>query len=105
MNGQNGPKSLNPATQREEQILAQPPELKPLSRDPINGLKMTNDARGVYETIAKLAGMSVIFDPAFTSRRIKVDFPSVTLEQALDAVSLKSKAFWKPIPSNIIFVA
>src|SRR5271163_2165661 len=105
MNGQNGPKALNPATQPDEQILAQPPELKPLSRDPINGLKMTNDARVVYETIAKLAGLSVIFDPDFTSRRISVDFPSVTLEQALDAVSLESKAFWKPVTSNIIFVA
>ena len=105
MNGQNKPTALNPATQPDEQILAQPPELKPLSRDPINGLKMTNDARVVYETIAKLAGLSVIFDPDFTSRRITVDFPSVTLEQALDAVSLESKAFWKPITSNIIFVA
>ncbi len=105
MNGQSGPKALNPATQPDEQILAQPPELKPLSRDPINGLKMTNDARVVYETIAKLAGLSVIFDPDFTSRRITVDFPSVTLEQALDAVSLESKAFWKPVTSNIIFVA
>jgi general secretion pathway protein D len=105
MNGQSRPTSLNPATQPDEQILAQPPELKPLSRDPINGLKMTNDARVVYETIAKLAGLSVIFDPDFTSRRITVDFPSVTLEQALDAVSLESKAFWKPITSNIIFVA
>jgi general secretion pathway protein D len=105
MNGQNGPKALNPATQPDEQILTQPPELKPLSRDPINGLKMTNDARVVYETIAKLAGLSVIFDPDFTSRRITVDFPSVTLEQALDAVSLESKAFWKPVTSNIIFVA
>ena len=103
-NGQ-GAKALNPATQPDEQLLAQPPELKPLSRDPINGLKMTNDARVVYETIAKLAGISVIFDPDFTSRRISVDFPSVTLEQALDAVSLESKAFWKPVTSNIIFVA
>src|ERR1700723_1113785 len=88
----------------DEQVLTGPPELKPLSREPIN-LKMTKDARVVYETIAKLAGLSVIFDPDFTSRRITVDFPSVTLEQALDAVSLESKAFWKPITSNIIFVA
>jgi general secretion pathway protein D len=105
MAAQGRPTALNPATQPDEQLLAQPPELKPLSRDPINGLKMTTDARVVYETIAKLAGLSVIFDPDFTSRRVSVDFPSVTLEQALDAVSLESKAFWKPITSNIIFVA
>jgi general secretion pathway protein D len=66
---------------------------------------MTNDARVVYETIAKLAGLSVIFDPDFTSRRITAELPNVTLEQALDAVSLESKAFWKPITPSVIFVA
>ncbi|MGA7554985.1 MAG: cohesin domain-containing protein, partial [Candidatus Acidiferrales bacterium] len=92
------------ATAPNEQILSEPPELKPLSREPIN-LKMTNDARVVYETIAKLAGLSVIFDPDFTSRRITAELPNVTLEQALDAVSLESKAFWKPVTPTVIFVA
>ncbi|MFZ1034128.1 MAG: cohesin domain-containing protein [Candidatus Acidiferrales bacterium] len=92
------------ATAPNEQILSEPPELKPLSREPIN-LKMTNDARVVYETIAKLPGLSVIFDPDFTSRRITAELPNVTLEQALDAVSLESKAFWKPVTPTVIFVA
>ena len=83
-------------------MLSGPPELKPLSREPIN-LKMTNDARVVYETIAKLAGLSVIFDPDFTSRRITAELPNVTLEQALDAVSLESKAFWKPMTPQCDF--
>jgi general secretion pathway protein D len=106
MAAQNGPASqnTNPTPQSDEQILAEPPELKPLSREPIN-LKMTNDARVIYETIAKLAGLSVIFDPDFTSRRITTELPNVTLEQALDAVSLESKAFWKPITPSVIFVA
>ena len=81
-----------------------PPELKPISNEPIN-LKMTNDSRVVFETIAKLAGLSVIFDPDFTSRRIPVELPNVTLEQALDDVALESKAFWKPLSSSVIFVA
>ncbi|HUA00866.1 MAG TPA: hypothetical protein VMB02_11100, partial [Candidatus Aquilonibacter sp.] len=77
-------------------LLSAPPELKPLSREPIN-LKMTNDSRAVFETIAKLAGVSVIFDPDFTSRRISVDLPNITLEEALDAVAFESKAFWQPM--------
>ena len=85
-------------------LLTAPPELKPMSREPIN-LKMTNDSRVVFETIAKLAGLSVIFDPDFTSRRIPVELPNVTLEQALDDVALESKAFWKPLSSSVIFVA
>jgi len=87
-----------------EGLLATPPELKPISNEPIN-LKMTNDSRVVFETIAKLAGLSVIFDPDFTSRRIPVELPNVTLEQALDDVALESKAFWKPLSSSVIFVA
>jgi general secretion pathway protein D len=88
----------------DSELLAAPPELKPLSREPIN-FRATEDARTVFETIGKLAGLSVLFDPDFISRRISVELPGVTLEQALDAVSLESKAFWKPLTSTVIFVA
>jgi general secretion pathway protein D len=93
-----------PVSPNAQEFLTAPPALKPISREPIN-LKMTNDARVVYETIAKLAGLSVIFDPDFTTRRITAELPNVTLEQALDAVSLESKSFWKPVTPSVIFVA
>jgi general secretion pathway protein D len=95
---------INPNPSDDDDLSPGPPELKPVSRDLIN-LKMTNDARVVYETIAKLAGLSVIFDPDFTSRRITAELPSITLEQALDAVALESKSFWKPQTSGVIIVA
>jgi general secretion pathway protein D len=95
---------INPNPSADSDLLQGPPALKPISVEPIN-LKMTNDARVVFETIGKLAGLSVIFDPDFTSRRISVELPNITLEQALDAVSLESKAFWKPLTQSVIFVA
>jgi general secretion pathway protein D len=95
---------VNPNPSNDGDLLPGPPALKPMSLEPIN-LKMTNDARVVFETIAKLAGLSVIFDPDFTSRRISVELPNITLEQALDAVSLESKSFWKPLTASVIFVA
>ncbi|HXO04183.1 MAG TPA: cohesin domain-containing protein [Candidatus Sulfotelmatobacter sp.] len=98
------PKPVNPAPQEDDQLLSGPPELKPLSREPIN-LKMTNDARVVYETIAKLAGLSVVFDPDLTAKRITIELPNITLEQSLDTVSLASKTFWKPVTPSVIFVA
>jgi len=87
------------------QLLDRPPELAPLSREPIN-LRMTNDARIIFETIAKLAGITVIFDADFqaAARRISTELTNVTLEQALDVVALQSKTFWKPVASNIIAV-
>ncbi len=84
-------------------LASEPPELKPLSHAPIN-LKASNDARIIYETLGKLAGLTVIFDPDFPSRRITTELTNVTLEQALDIVSLQSKAFWKPVTENIILV-
>jgi general secretion pathway protein D len=87
----------------EPKLMAGPPQLQPLSRAPIN-MKATNDAKAVFDAISKLAGLTVIFDSDFTSRRISVELTDVTLEQALNIVSLESKAFWRPVTSNIIFV-
>jgi general secretion pathway protein D len=91
-------------TEEQPKLMAGPPELKPLSRAPIN-LKSTNDSRVIFDTVAKLAGLTVIFDPDFTSRRIPVELTNVTMEQALDIVALEAKAFWKPVTNDIIFVA
>jgi len=87
----------------EEDLASTPPQIKPLSRAPIN-LKMTNDAKIVFDTIGKLAGITVIYDPDFPARRISVELNNVTLEQALDIVSIESKAFLTPVSENIILV-
>ncbi len=92
-----------PPDPNAQPLSAMPPEIKPLSRAPIN-LKMSNDAKLVFDTVAKLAGLTVIYDPDFPARRITTELNNVTLEQALDIVSLESKAFWKPVTENIIFV-
>jgi general secretion pathway protein D len=92
-----------PVDPNEPPLAAMPPEIKPLSRAPIN-LKMSSDAKIVFDTIGKLAGLTVVYDPDFPARRISVDLNNVTLEQALEIVSLDSKAFWKPVTENIIFV-
>jgi general secretion pathway protein D len=94
----------SPHFPNDKDLLSGPPQLKPLSREPIN-LKITNDSRVIFETVAKLAGLTALFDPDFTSRRIAVELPNVTLEQALDAIAFESKAFWKPLTNTVILVA
>ncbi len=88
----------------ESDLAAGPPELKPLSDAPVS-LKMVNDVKVIFDTIAKQAGINVIYDPDFPARRISVELNNVTLQQALDIVSMQSKTFWKPVTENIIFVA
>src|SRR2546427_2472595 len=102
--GAENPPAPSAPDEQQPKAMAGPPQLKPLSRAPIN-LKMTNDSRVIFDTVAKLAGLTAVFDPDFTSRRIAAELTDVTLEQALDIVALESKAFWKPVTNDIIFVA
>jgi len=81
-----------------------PVELAPISNTPIT-LKMTEDSKVAYETIGKLAGINVLFDPDYTSRRIHIELNGVTLQQALEIVALESKTFWRQVTPNTIFVA
>ena len=93
-----------PLVENGEPVMATaPPEIKPLSRAPIN-LKMSNDAKVVFDTIGKLAGLTVIYDPDIQQKKISTELNNVTLEQALDIVCLESKTFWKPVTENIIIV-
>lgn len=59
----------------------------------------------IYETVGKIAGINVLFDPDYTSRRIKVELNGVTLQDALEITALESKTFWRPVTGNTIFVA
>jgi general secretion pathway protein D len=81
-----------------------PVELSPISNTPIT-LKLTEDSKVIYQTIGKLAGLNVLFDPDYTSRRISIELNGVTLNEALDIVALQSKTFWRPVTRNTIFVA
>ena len=93
-----------PLVENGQPVMASaPPEVKPLSRAPIN-LKMSNDAKVVFDTIGKLAGLTVIYDPDLQQKRISTELNNVTLEQALDIVCLESKTFWKPVTENIIMI-
>src|SRR5437870_3923802 len=90
--------------ERRLQQASGPVELAAIPNVPIN-FKATFDSKTVYETICKLAGINVLFDPDYTSRQIKVELNNVSLEEALQIVALESKTFWRPVTPNTIFVA
>ncbi len=79
-------------------------ELKPVSNDPIT-LHMVEDTKVIYQAIGKAAGLNVLFDPDYTSKRIPVDLTTVTLSDALRIVGVISGTFYKPVTANTIFVA
>ncbi len=81
-----------------------PPELKPIANTPIT-LRATEDSKNIYTTIGKIAGINVLFDPDYVSRRITVDLNNVSLNDALEIIQLESKTFWRAVTPNTIFVA
>jgi len=81
-----------------------PVELESISNVPIT-LKLTEDTKVIYETVGKLAGINVLFDPDYTARKIRIELNGVTLEEALGIIALESKTFWRPVTRNTIFIA
>ena len=82
-----------------------PVQLGTLPSVPITLKFSTEDTKVIYETIGKLAGINVLFDPDYTSRRIKIELNSVSLLDALQIVAMQSRTFWRPVTPNTIFVA
>jgi len=90
--------------QAEMNSLGSPVELKPVSNEPLT-LHYTEDSKVVYQAIGKAAGINVLFDPDYSSKRIQVDLNNSTLLDALRIVGVISNTFWRPITPNTIFVA
>ena len=90
--------------QKRVQEAQGPVDLAAISNAPIT-LKLTEDTKVIYETVGKLAGINVLFDPDYTSRRVKIELNGVTLQEALEIIALESKTFWRPVTPNTIFVA
>jgi general secretion pathway protein D len=90
--------------QREIANMGSPVSLMPVSNDPIT-LHMVEDVKVIYQAVGKAAGLNVLFDPDYTSKRIPVDLTSVSLYDALRIIGTLSGTFWKPVTSNTIFVA
>jgi len=105
-NAPSPPRAAAPSTGLQKRVdeAQGPVDLAAISNIPIT-LKLTEDTKVIYETVGKLAGINVLFDPDYTSRRIKIELNGVTLQEALEIIALESKTFWRPVTPNTIFVA
>ena len=81
-----------------------PIQLKPISNEPLT-LHMVEDSKIIYQAVGKAAGINVLFDPDYTSKRIQVDLTNTNLYDALRIIGMISNTFWEPVTSNTIFVA
>ena len=108
--------SLTPAdfarkVQQERTVALQPAAILRPPVPLLDQTKMISRPRTLWETVARLAGINVIFDPDYNSQQtitqqVQVDFAAGTpIESALDQLSLYTKSFWQPKDANTIFVS
>lgn len=82
-----------------------PVDLAPIQDQAVT-MHLSGDSKVMYQTVGKLAGVNVLFDPDYQSRQMPpLDLNGVTLQQALDMIALQSSTFWRPVTANTIFVA
>jgi len=79
----------------------------PPNTAPINLKIMNQSVRTMFETVAKMGGINLLWDPEMVAplrNQFTVDLSNVTLEQALDNIASITKSYWKPAGAAAIFV-
>jgi general secretion pathway protein D len=93
--------------ERDEKLnrILPPAELKAPFATPIS-VKMSNQSpRILFETVARYAGIDILFDPEYQpGKNASMELTEATLEQALDALALLTKSYWRSISPRSIFV-
>ena len=83
------------------------PELKPLNPEPIR-LKMNSQpVKVLFETVGKLAGVNVVWDPEYAppqKNSLSVELDNSTIDQALDTLAVLTKSYWKALSPGTIFI-
>jgi len=89
---------------REEEAQTPALKLQPLPQEPIH-LKVTVPADKVYQVLAKLGGINVVFTSDFhPTASLNEDLNGVKIEDALKIVGMQSKSFYRVITPNTILV-
>ena len=80
------------------------PMLSPRSQNPIS-LRFTDQSlEKVFEALAKLTGVNILFDPDYRDRDVGVALTGVTFEQALEQITFVNKLFYKVVDQNTVII-
>jgi general secretion pathway protein D len=94
-------------TQEKIKRMLPVPELKPLNPTPINLKINAQPVKVLFETVGKMAGLNVLWDPDYQNparNSLNVEIENSTAEEALDYLAVITKSYWKPLSPNTIFI-
>ncbi len=80
------------------------PVLSPRSTLPISVRFEETSLQNIFETLAKVAGVNVVFDQSFREKKTSVELKGVSFEQALDRLTTVNQLFYKVLDQNTIII-
>lgn len=96
---------LEELKQRARELQPTLPELQPQVDESFSLDLRDAEIRDVYRTLARVAGLSVLFDAQFQDRVTSIELADVTFFEALDFVTRSQGHFYKPLSDSVFVVA
>jgi general secretion pathway protein D len=76
----------------------------PGAREPMSLSFPNTSLREAYQALARVAGISVVFDPAFQDQNVSLDLRDLPFEQALSALAAAGRTFHRIVEPTVLAV-
>jgi general secretion pathway protein D len=80
------------------------PILSPRSSLPINMNFPEQGLEKIFDALAKVSGVNILFDPDFRDKKTSVKLKDVSFQEALDQITFSNRLFYKVIDRNTIII-
>jgi general secretion pathway protein D len=80
------------------------PLLEPRSSAPINMNFPEQGLEKIFDALAKVSGVNILFDPDFRDKKVTVRLSGVSFQEALDQITLAHRLFYKVVDRNTIII-
>lgn len=80
------------------------PILSPRSSLPINMNFPEQGLEKIFDALAKVSGVNILFDPDFRDKKTSVKLSGVSFQEALDQITFSNRLFYKVIDRNTIII-
>src|SRR4029079_4834640 len=80
------------------------PVLSPRSTAPITLNFPNQSLEKVFESLGKIAGINILFDPDFRDKQTRVQLTGVSFEEALEQLTFANRLFYKVLDRNTLII-
>jgi general secretion pathway protein D len=90
--------------ERAEAVRVPVPVLSPRSPVPISLKFQDASLQKIFDSLARIAGVNILFDDGFRDKKYSINVTGVTFEEALNQLTFVNRLFYKVIDENTIII-